>query len=132
VKLSPEAGRTLLAHDWPLNVRELNQALSVALALAHGTTLEMKDLPASVSGAVSARQERDGEAAPAPRMKEEAPMAPPPPIPQDDASLRALVLSMLERYEGNVSDVSRALGKTRMQIHRWMKRFDIDPAAFRK
>lgn len=26
-KLSPEAGRALLAHDWPLNVRELNQAL---------------------------------------------------------------------------------------------------------
>src|SRR5207244_2045743 len=32
--LSPEAGRALLAHDWPLNVRELNQALGVAIALA--------------------------------------------------------------------------------------------------
>jgi DNA-binding NtrC family response regulator len=134
VKLSPEVGRMLLAHDWPLNVRELNQALSVALALAHGTTLETRDLPASVSGAVSARQESDVAVAPEVKReaKEEAPIAPPPPIPQDDASLRALVLSMLERYEGNVSDVSRALGKTRMQIHRWMKRFDIDPATFRR
>jgi len=31
-----------------------------------------------------------------------------------------------------VSDVSRVLGKTRMQIHRWMKRFEIDPETFRR
>jgi DNA-binding NtrC family response regulator len=134
LKLSPEAGRLLLDHDWPLNVRELNQALSVALALTRGTTLERNDFPASLSGGSSSeRQERDSQTAPAAAAKEEAPpVGPPPSIPDDDASLRALVLTMLDAHAGNISEVSRALGKTRMQIHRWMKRFDIDPTTFRK
>jgi DNA-binding NtrC family response regulator len=136
LKLSPEAGRLLLEHDWPLNIRELNQALSVALALARSTTLETKDFPASISsGSASPQQEREAPAAPATATKEEAPppaLGPPPAIPEDEASLRAFVLTMLEAHAGNISEVSRATGKTRMQIHRWMKRFDIDPTAFRK
>jgi hypothetical protein len=30
-----------------------------------------------------------------------------------------------------VSYVARDLGKARMQIHRWMRRFGLDPATFR-
>jgi transposase-like protein len=30
-----------------------------------------------------------------------------------------------------VSEVARTMGKTRMQIHRWMKRFGITPESFR-
>jgi len=33
---------------------------------------------------------------------------------------------------GNLSAVSRATGKARMQIHRWLKRFDIDPSRYRE
>ena len=129
-KLTPEAGRALLAHDWPLNVRELNQALGVALALGQTTTLDVKDFPASILGVAGDAPASD---APAPsRPEKPAAAAPPPSIPTDDASLRALVVAMLETHRGNVSDVSRALGKTRMQIHRWMRRFEIDPETFRK
>jgi transcriptional regulator of acetoin/glycerol metabolism len=69
-----------------------------------------------------------------PLVTEAAPAVAGPPvaIPEDDASLRAFVLAALETHKGNVSDVSRALGRTRMQIHRWMKRFEIDPATFRR
>jgi DNA-binding NtrC family response regulator len=151
LKLSPEAGRMLLAHDWPLNVRELNQALGVALALAQGPTLETKHFrPSIAGGSGNAKQEQEGVSGDAGGGTVPPPPAEaakngegngegggasgtvPPPIPTDDASLRALVLTMLESHSGNISDVSRALGKTRMQIHRWMKRFDIDPTAFRK
>ena len=137
-KLSPEAGRALLAHDWPLNVRELNQALLVALALAQTTTLDLKSFPATVRDEL---EPKEGEApaaapsAPAPKAARPAPTAPatsPPAIPDDDAGLRAFVLAALETHQGNISEVSRALGRTRMQIHRWMKRFDIDPETFRK
>jgi DNA-binding NtrC family response regulator len=133
LKLTPEFGRALMAHDWPLNVRELNQALGVALALAHGTTLDVEHVPASIRLGDD-REEREGSssnAAPAPPVERPRASTPPPPIPEDDASLRALVLAQLEAHSGNISDVSRALGKTRMQIHRWMKRFAIDPASFR-
>jgi hypothetical protein len=30
-----------------------------------------------------------------------------------------------------VTDVACALGRTRMQVHRWKKRFGIDPEAYR-
>lgn len=139
LKLSPEAGRALLAHDWPLNIRELNQALGVALALAKTTTLGLSDLPASILGGAASERAADlgpkAPAVPPPAEAEAAAAAPgaasPPHIPEDDASLRALLLARLEAHRGNISDISRELGKTRMQIHRWMKRFEIDPASFR-
>ncbi len=161
LKLAPEAGRALLAHDWPLNVRELRQALDVALALARDTTLTLPDLPASVRGDDDDDRDDDrddpvgdalGGDAPAssrpaaaagsvrrprPAVAEEgaarpaASAAPAAHIPEDDAGLRALVLASLEQHRGNISEISRALGKTRMQIHRWMRRFDIDPTRFR-
>ncbi len=127
VRLSPEAGRALLAHDWPLNVRELNQALGVALALAPAVTLQDTDFPTSVRRGV----EEIAHAAPAAASPPTPPAAAPAPIPQDDASLRALLVATLTHSKGNVSEVSRALGKTRMQIHRWMRRFGVDPETFR-
>jgi transcriptional regulator of acetoin/glycerol metabolism len=38
-----------------------------------------------------------------------------------EGELRALLLS----HRGNVAAVGRVLGKERMQIHRWMKRYNI-------
>jgi len=31
-----------------------------------------------------------------------------------------------------VTAVARAMGKARMQIQRWMKRYDLDPKSFRR
>jgi transcriptional regulator of acetoin/glycerol metabolism len=44
-----------------------------------------------------------------------------------DQELRALLL----RHKGNVAAVGRELGKERMQIHRWMKRYNIDVDEYR-
>jgi transposase-like protein len=38
----------------------------------------------------------------------------------------------MEMHGGNVSEVARAMGKARMQIHRWIKRFDLDPRRHRR
>ena len=45
-----------------------------------------------------------------------------------EAELRALLV----RHRGNVAAVGRELGKERMQIHRWLKRYDIDLDAYRE
>jgi len=42
--LSPEALRTLVAHDWPGNVRELENALTHALVLARGDVIRPEHL----------------------------------------------------------------------------------------
>jgi transcriptional regulator of acetoin/glycerol metabolism len=39
---------------------------------------------------------------------------------------RAELELLLERHQGNVAAVGRELGKARMQIHRWLKRYGID------
>jgi transcriptional regulator with GAF, ATPase, and Fis domain len=53
------------------------------------------------------------------------------PLSEDEERLRAELSAELARTHGNVSEVARTMGKTRMQIHRWMKRFAITPESFR-
>ena len=38
---------------------------------------------------------------------------------------------MLQRHRGNVAAVGRELGKERMQILRWLKKYNIDLGAYR-
>jgi transcriptional regulator with GAF, ATPase, and Fis domain len=37
----------------------------------------------------------------------------------------------LKRHGGNVAAVGRELGKARMQVHRWMKRYGIEVEDYR-
>ena len=46
--------------------------------------------------------------------------------------LREQLVALLYQQGGNVAEVARLLGKGRMQIHRWARRFDIDLASFRR
>jgi len=38
---------------------------------------------------------------------------------------------LLARHRGNIAAVGRELGKERMQIHRWLKKYNIDLGAYR-
>jgi transcriptional regulator of acetoin/glycerol metabolism len=108
-QLDRRCAEALVAHDYPLNVRELEQALKTLLALA-GTerVLRREALAETTLGR-----------APVTRA-----------APDPDA-VRADLLDQLARHRGNISAVSRAMRRTRMQVHRWLKRWDIDPARFR-
>jgi len=96
----------LLSYEWPLNVRELEKCLASAVALARGERITSEHLPASVSAA---------PAAPAP-----------------DQRRRDELITQLRAHRGNVSAVARAMGKARAQVQRWLRRFRIDPFAFRR
>ena len=118
VTLAPEVARALLLHAWPLNVRELGQCLARATALAGGTgVIERAHLPPAVASVL------DAHSPPSPADTDE---------PQEGPRLRAQLEVLLAEHEGNVAGVARAMGKARMQVHRWMKRFSIDPARFRR
>lgn len=117
LRLSPEVGRALLRYEWPLNVRELRHCLARAAALAgDGEVLERNHLPAAVAQALD-------EAPGSPGDRSEA---------THDERLREQLERLLVQHEGNVAEVARALGKARMQVHRWMKRFAIDPKRYRR
>jgi transcriptional regulator of acetoin/glycerol metabolism len=115
--LTPTAARALVDYAWPNNVRELEMALTSALALAD-EVIDLGHLPAAVRDALGDRAavaSGDGE-----------------PLPEAEARLRAELVAQLEQHAGNVSAVARDMGKGRMQIHRWLKRFGLDLGAFRR
>jgi DNA-binding NtrC family response regulator len=109
--------RALLRYDWPFNVRELRQCLSAALALASGPAIEPSHLPAPIGKCAEPASEKQ---APEPRVLDES-----------GERLRAELEDRLRQHQGNVSEVARSFGRARMQIHRWMVRFDLDPRKFR-
>ena len=127
-----------LAHyDWPYNVRELESAVKLALALSDTGDLDLRHLPTSVRRCLDGH----GNASACPPAS--SPAAPPvlPPsqgLPghhragarsttPSEQELRAL----LELHQGNIAAVGRVFGKERMQVHRWLKRLGIDPNPYR-
>ncbi len=108
------AGEALFRHEWPHNMRELEQCLSRALLLAGGSPIDVGHLPSAVTNG-------GGPSGAAPSGLRE----------RDDKIRRELV-DQLARHRGNLADVARAMGKARMQVHRWCKRFGIDPNAYRE
>jgi transcriptional regulator with AAA-type ATPase domain len=109
VRFEPQAMRALARWKWPLNVRELDQALASALLLSQGKVIELAHLPPEVRGegrrAVVASE-----------------------LPDDEQAFRARLVALLVENDGNVSAVARLLGKARNQVVRWVQRYGIDPA----
>jgi transcriptional regulator of acetoin/glycerol metabolism len=103
------AARALFAHDWRLNIRELEQALSAAVALAgDGAQITTEHLPLLVPPPTAA----PGDEGP-------------------DHQLRARLSALLDTHRGNISAVAREMGKARNQIRRWCKRLGLEPERFR-
>ena len=110
VSISPAAAEALLTYDWPLNVRELEHALSSALALSRGEAVETEHLPRAVVA---------GPRAPAELTREEA-------------AHRGELLELLREHRGNLSAVARVVGKGRTQVRRWVSRYGFHLASFRR
>ena len=108
------AFRALTLHAWPLNVRELEKIVTTAAVLTGGKPIALRDLPEPIARVLSA------PAAPGARRS-----TGPSPTP-------AQLEELLRRYEGNVADVSRELGKHRAAVWRWIKKFGLGPSKFRR
>ncbi len=108
------AFRALALYEWPLNVRELEKIVTTAAVLTGGQRpISLRDLPEPVSRAATAQ----------PGVQRRA--AGPSPTP-------AQIEDLLRRYNGNVADVSRELGKHRAAVWRWMKKWGIGVEKFKK
>jgi transcriptional regulator of acetoin/glycerol metabolism len=99
--LSRAAAGTLFAHDWPLNIRELEQCLAAAVAVA-GAEIGVEHLPQSV---------RDAGTSPRP----------------DSAGERERLVAIVQRHHGNLSAVARELSTSRSQLYRLLARHSILP-----
>jgi transcriptional regulator with PAS, ATPase and Fis domain len=114
VRLHPDATRALVSHSWPMNVRELEQSLRAACVLAEDGLVTVDDLPVAVASSLGAVEPTPEEAA-----------------DERDEDLRRELLVRIVDAKGNVTEVARAMGKARQQIQRWLRRFQIDPEAYR-
>jgi len=134
-----------LAHyDWPYNVRELESAVRVAVTLSDGGPLDLAHLPETV------RRALDGHGTPASADLEAAAMlnstaqtyreqppvhavnTKPPTRPRGETPSEAELRELLIRHQGNIAAVGRELGKERMQVHRWLRRYNLDIEDFRR
>lgn len=116
--LAPSFGFMLgaLHYDWPLNVRELESCAKRCAVLAERDEITEALLPPAV------REAMQGYGLPL----LEAAAAGVPAAPNAEELGRLLAFR-----SGNVAAVARDLGKARMQVHRWVKRYNIDLKAFR-
>jgi DNA-binding NtrC family response regulator len=109
IRFDRAAARALLRHSWPKNVRELEQTLTAAVARAATAAIGLEHLPAAI-------------AAPAAETT----------LKGTDAEVHDELVRQLAAAAGNVSAVARAMGRTRKQIQRWLRRFGLDAEAYRK
>jgi DNA-binding NtrC family response regulator len=114
--ITPEAQRKLLSHSWPGNVRELENLIRRALVLCRGSLIGSDDvihLGAEVRERAAEGPGDEGLAGAQRRF------------------LRAYFLEQLERRKGNVKQVAEDARVSRKNVYEYLKRLDIDPAAFR-
>ena len=118
VTFSEPAARALFRHSWPQNIRELEKSLTVAAALADGGRIDLPHLPPAL------RDEGSHE--------DPTPAAQPRALTPGDEKKREELVGLLRENRGNITAVARLMGKARMQVQRWIKRFGIDPTSFRE
>src|SRR5262249_28702300 len=120
--LSVRAAEALLLHDWPFNVRQLEQAVAAAVVRAEGSELIRRaHLADEISGGIG-----DDEA---PRATAEPPLE--LSIARDEVPSERELRMVLARFAGNMAQVAKFFGKDRQQVYRWATRYGIDPDAYR-
>jgi transcriptional regulator of acetoin/glycerol metabolism len=95
----------LCRHRWPLNLRELDQAIAAGVAVAQNDRIDLHQLPEQVAGRA--------------------------PAAAVEAARRDELLALLRDHRGNLAAVARALNTSRAQIHRLLRRYSIDLESYR-
>ncbi len=115
IRFTADAGLALLQYDWPRNVRELEQVLRSAVALASDGVIELAQLPRMLQGSSPARESEPSRE----------------PLSPADLARHDELRAALQKHAGNIAAVGRELGVARMQIHRWLERYGIDIDEYR-
>jgi transcriptional regulator of acetoin/glycerol metabolism len=108
VSFRKSTAQALLSYSWPMNIRELEKCLEMAVILAKGDRVELEHLPDSVRNPRRQIFSKGGNG-----------------IERED--LEKLVIE----HKGNLAAIARALGKDRVQVRRWLRQHKIDLEKFR-
>ncbi len=123
--MAPDLVEALLVYPWPHNIREL---IAVATELrVRGAGLD-ELVPELVTARLSSGRREPDTAVPSVSLEaSETQLEMKRPIPSQ-ADLEGL----LRLHRGNLSHVAREVGRSRMQVYRWLEKYGIDAANFRE
>ncbi len=123
--LAPESLAKLREHDFPGNVRELENAIERAAILARGDVIFPQHL-AFTSASWPLSTPPSAKATPAPTVEPGAAEGPVSLDSQLDQMERRELLGALARCGGNKAEVARSLGVRRTTLYYRLKRLGID------
>ncbi|MGE0788533.1 MAG: sigma 54-interacting transcriptional regulator [Sandaracinaceae bacterium] len=123
-----ELTRTLLAHAWPFNAREL-RTVAQQLRLATDADAGPLGMSAIAERLRSAARLVDAGAGTPEVAAERTPRAS---SERAAAPTKAELVSMLRAHRGNVTELARAAGRSRKQVYRWIEAHGVDPEQFRE
>ena len=112
VDLTPGAMQKLMLFEWPGNVRELENTIEYAVVMTRKTVIT-EDLILPTNGVRTG-----GPLKPLRRAKEEFE--------------KTYLIRLLEACEGNVSKTARLAGKHRTDFYDLLKKYELNPAEFKK
>jgi DNA-binding NtrC family response regulator len=121
--LSPAARARLIAHDWPGNIRELENVLQRAMILTDHAVIDDSDL-ASHIGSLPSSAPAEDDAEPGPNGSMDQIIA-----RTTDRIERALIENTMAQCRGNRSRAAAALGISRRTLFNKLKKFELVHAA---
>jgi DNA-binding NtrC family response regulator len=130
IRFAPDLATAMCSHSFPLNFRELEHILSVALVTSGEDLLRLEAVGDALKAKSSKSPDEPRESAKEVTPRETRSRAARE-LTEEERKLKDDLVASLTKTRGNISEISRTMGKTRMQIHRWMKRFNLDPETFR-
>jgi transcriptional regulator with GAF, ATPase, and Fis domain len=122
-RLHPSLVERLLLYRWPYNVRELFKILAELRIRAAGAAELGVELLEAGQLAIAESQAASAETPPAPAAvaavdKSRGPI----PTREDLAQL-------MQKHSNVIADVAREVGRSRAQVYRWLKQYDLDRGA---
>lgn len=120
-RLAPETEVLLLAHDYPGNVRELENMIERGLALAEGNLIEPRHLRASVYSVAVVANSAIPKASTLTAAKQRA----------AENAERDFITDCLQTTRGHISQAAQIAGVDVSNFHKLMKKHGIDPNEFK-
>ena len=109
LSVSPEVMQILMQHDFPGNIRELENIIEYGFVVCHGSIIQTEHLPAELLDPSLQKAEPNGD-----------------PVSKSIDERTRLVQAIRSRG-GNLSSAARDLGIHRTTLWRKLKRYQIDP-----
>jgi len=119
---SPDVRACLVHYDWPGNVRELENVVERIIHMAEGGQICLRHLPAEIASSQCSEF----------CTRPEIPLPEPPPAECGknikqllEEQERQMLLVLLQRYKGNVTQTAREIGVSRNTVYRKMQLYGI-------